>query len=64
MDARTQKLQLKLGIDAEVAQALVRVGLGKPNLIRNATDKMLEAVPGIGKATLERIRARVPRKEP
>jgi len=64
MDARTQKLQLKLGINAEIAEALVRVGLGKPSSIRNATDEMLRAVPGIGKATLERIRARVPRKEP
>ena len=61
MDARIQKLTAKLG-DAAVAAALVGAGFDNPAKIRKATDKDLEAVKGVGKATRAAIRAKIPRR--
>ena len=51
------KLAVKLG-DRELAEKLRAVGLTNPRRIRDATDKELLSVEGIGKATLERVRAK------
>jgi len=63
MNARVQKLAVKLR-DRGLAAVLVDAGLDTPAKIRRATNGELEAIPGVGNITLERIRARVPRKEP
>jgi len=59
MDARVQKLAIKLG-DTELAQALVRAGLDTPRKIKRATDKELLAVPGVGQARRAELRKRFP----
>ena len=63
MDARVQKLAVKLR-DRGLAAVLVDAGYDTPAKVRKATNKQLEAITGVGKTTLERIRARVPREEP
>jgi len=64
MDKRVLKLATKLGGDRGLAAVLVDAGYDTPAKVRKATNKKLEAIPGVGSATLERIRAKVPRKEP
>lgn len=59
MDAGQQKLAIKLG-DAELAEKLYNAGFRSPSAIRRASDEELEAIPGIGKATRQAIRARLP----
>ena len=61
MDARAQKLAIKLK-DAETAHALVRAGFDTPAKIKRAKDADLTAIPGIGKARLDKVRARCPRQ--
>jgi len=61
MDARVQKLRMK-GIDLSDVQALVKAKLDTPAKIKAASDKQLEAIPGIGKAKREKLRERFPRK--
>ena len=51
------KLAVKLK-DRELAEKLQAAGLTNPRRIRDATDKELLSVEGIGKATLERVRAK------
>ena len=60
MDGRVQKLAIKLG-DRGLAAILVDAGLDTPQKIRRATDKELEAVPGIGSVTKGKLRAQLPR---
>ena len=62
MDARVQKLQIKLG-DTELAQALVRAGLDTPRKIKAATDKELLAVPGVGQTRRAELRKQFPARE-
>jgi len=64
MDARAQKLKLKLrgAVSVEDVQALVDAGLDMPHKIRAATDKELESVKGIGKSKVTAIRKRCPRR--
>ena len=53
-----RKLKMKYGIEKAQAQALVAAGFDHPVKIKNATQKALEAVPGIGKATAQMLRAK------
>jgi len=55
MDARGLKLAMKLG-DPELAEKLVRAGFDNPAKLRAASDKQLKAVPGVGQASLDKIR--------
>jgi len=57
-----RKLTAKLG-DADLAAALVAAGFANPAQIRDASDKELEAVPGIGKVKRGQIRAKFPKRE-
>ena len=61
MDVKVQKLAIKLR-DAELAQKLVIAGFDNPAKIRRAEDKDLRAIPGIGQASLDKIRGRLPKK--
>ena len=54
------KLAVKLG-DAELAALLVEAGFTNPRLIRDAVDRALLAVSGIGQAKLAQIRAVFPK---
>ena len=53
------KLAVKLQ-DAELAAALTEAGFDNPRKIRNAKDKDLRAVPGLGTAAVGKIRAKFP----
>ena len=53
------KLAIKLA-DPDLAVLLVGAGFTNPQKIRNATDRALLAVRGIGPAALEKIRAKFP----
>lgn len=55
-----RKLAAKLK-DAELAAALVEAGFTNPRQIRDASDKDLRAVPGVGTAALAQIRAKFPK---
>jgi len=61
MDARTQKLALKLR-DAKLAELLVLAGLDNPAKVRAASDQELRAIDGVGPATVKALRARLPRR--
>jgi len=54
------KLALKLK-DVELAALLAEAGFTNPRKIRDATDKELRTVPGLGKSALDKIRAKFPR---
>ena len=54
------KLAVKLK-DAELAAVLVEAGFTNPRQIRDASDKDLRAVPGVGTAALAKIRGKFPR---
>ena len=54
------KLAIKLG-DAELAALLEAAGLNTPRKIRDASDKDLTSVKGIGPAGLDKIREKLPR---
>ena len=62
MDARVQKLQ-RLGLEQADAAALVQAGFDTPAKIKAATDKKLEAVPGVGKAKRAKLRERFPHRK-
>jgi len=62
MDAQKLKLAKKLG-DSELASALVAAGFDNPAKIRQASDKELEAVKGVGKAKREQIRKKLPKRK-
>jgi len=62
MDARVRKLAHVLG-DGELAEKLVKARLDTPRKIKAAEDGAITAIPGVGKSTLDKIRARVPRRE-
>ena len=55
---KVRKLARKLK-DKELAGALVAAGFDNPAKIRKASDKDLEAVKGIGKASREKLRERI-----
>ena len=59
--AAAQKLAMKLG-DSELASALVTGGFDNPAKIRAATDRELRAIRGIGKASVDKIREKLPHK--
>jgi len=54
------KLAVKLQ-DAELAAALTEAGFDNPRKIRDAKDKDLRAVPGLGTAAIRKIRERFPK---
>ncbi len=62
MDARVEKLA-RLSVDRADAERLVNAGLDTPRKIKAATDKQLEAVPGIGKAKRAELRERFPHRK-
>jgi ERCC4-type nuclease len=51
-----------LGLEEKDAEALVKAGLDTPRKIKAASDKEIEAVPGIGKAKRAELRERFPKK--
>jgi len=54
----------KLGIklqDAELAAALTEAGFDNPRKIRDASDKDLKAIPGLGDVAVRKIRAKLPK---
>ena len=59
--AATQKLAVKLG-DPELAALLVDAGFDNPAKIRAAEDADLEAVNGIGKSSVAKLRKKLPRR--
>jgi len=61
MDPMVHRLVV-LGLTENDASALVKAGLDTPRKIKAATDKAIEAVPGIGKAKRAELRERFPRK--
>ena len=62
MNARVQKLQ-RLGLEQADAEALVKAGLDTPARLKAATDKQIEAVPGVGKAKRAELRERFPHRK-
>ena len=54
------KLAVKLR-DTELAAILTEAGFKNPRQIRDASDKDLRAVPGLGAAALAKIRAKFPK---
>ena len=62
MNARVQKLQ-QLGLERTDAEALVKAGLDTPARLKAATDKQIEAVPGVGKAKRAELRERFPHRK-
>lgn len=62
MDARIEKLA-RLGIDRTDAGTLVNGGLDTPAKIKAATDQQIEALPGIGKAKVKKLRERFPHRK-
>ena len=54
------KLTVKLG-DPALAALLVDAGFTNPRQIRDANDKDLRAVSGVGQAALAKIRERLPK---
>ena len=59
--AATQKLAVKLG-DPELAALLVAAGFDNPAKIRAAEDEDLQAVKGIGKGSVAKLRKKLPRR--
>ena len=55
MDARVQKLAIKLG-DSELAETLVEAGFDSPAKVRKAKDADLKKIKGIGDATVGKLR--------
>jgi len=54
------KLAVKLG-DQELAEKLQAAGLTNPRQIRNATDKELLAIEGVGNAAVRKVRRKFKR---
>jgi len=59
MDAQITRLAVHLE-DEALAETLVKAGFVLSKQIKAATDKELLAIPGIGEATVRRIRERLP----
>ena len=47
--------------DEELAAKLTEAGYTNPRKIRNASDKDLRAIPGLGQATLAKVREKFPK---
>ena len=61
MNPMVRKLVV-LGLAEKDAEALIKAGLDTPRKIKAASDKAIEAVPGIGKAKRAELRERFPKK--
>jgi DNA uptake protein ComE-like DNA-binding protein len=61
MDANELKFAQRLG-DPSLAAKLVKAGLRNPGDIRDLDDKQLEAIQGIGKATVAQLRKVYPKR--
>jgi len=59
-DARVDKMIGK-GVPEQVAEALVKAGFDTPRKIKAASDKDLEAIKGIGPATVAGLRDSLPK---
>ena len=60
MDGRVAKMMSKIG-DVKVAEALVAAGFDTPRKIKAANNGDLMKVPGIGQATVNALRVRMPK---
>ena len=56
MSPAAEKLSRRYGIDLELAEALVKAGFASPGAIRRATIADLVTVPGVGKATANKLK--------
>lgn len=61
IDPAITKLAIKLQ-DMELATLLVKAGFTGPAMIRRANDSELSAIKGIGKASLAKIREKLPKR--
>ena len=61
MHSKTTKLAHKLGMK-KLAGALVEAGLDTPAKIKGATDAQIKAIPGVGPATVKKIRQAFPKQ--
>lgn len=59
MDARKRKLMICSGLPESVVDTLMEAGLTDPRKIKSTTDKNLEKLPGVGRATRALIREKV-----
>lgn len=59
MDARKRKLMIYSGLPEDVVDKLMEAGLTTPRKIKSTTDKALEKMQGVGKATRILIREKV-----
>lgn len=59
MNARKQKLLICSGLSESVVDTLMEAGLTDPRKIKSTTNKTLEKLPGVGKATRALIREKV-----
>ena len=62
MDQKVQKLGMKIG-DPALAKVLVKAGFDNPAKVRLATDGQLRDIPGVGAATLAKLRKRLPKRK-
>ena len=60
MDRRVAKMMKKVG-DVTIAEALVAAGFGSPKKIKAANNGDLMKVKGVGQATLNTLRVRMPK---
>ena len=60
MDGHVAKLMKKVG-DAKIAEALVGAGFTTPKKIKAANNGDLMKVPGVGQATVNALRVRMPK---
>ena len=59
-DRRVAKMMKKVG-DVTIAEALVAAGFGSPKKIKAANNGDLMKVKGVGQATLNALRVRMPK---
>jgi len=60
MDRRVAKMMKKVG-DVTIAEALVEAGFSTPKKIKAANNGDLMKVKGVGQATLNALRVRMPK---
>ena len=60
MDRRVAKMMKKVG-DVTIAETLVAAGFGSPKKIKAANNGDLMKVKGVGQATLNALRVRMPK---
>ena len=59
MDPRVSRF-VQIGIEPEVAEALIEAGFFTPRLIKRATKSALQKVRGIGSATADSLKGQFP----